>query len=105
MKSKSVERANHESWGEQEPVAPHAMEPAPDSPQDRFARQVGFASYLPLFEASTPLTSAAGKQWLTTALRHNAWIVWNDVDLAVAGTYPTREAAERSLPSPLSRGD
>lgn len=67
--------------------------------------EVGFESYLSLFEASTPLASAAGRKWLTTALRQDQWIVWNDVDLALAGTYPTREAAERSLPSPLSRGE
>jgi hypothetical protein len=73
------------------------------SAHDQFARELGFASYLSLFEASTPIKSAAGRQWFTTALRNDQWIVWNDADLEVAGTYLTREAAERSMPSAEAR--
>jgi hypothetical protein len=83
--------------------APAKPQAAPDSAHDQFARQVGFASYLALFEASTPLTSAMGKQWLLTALRHDQWILWNDTDLSIAGTYPTREAVERDFASLSSR--
>lgn len=75
-------------------------QPLAYSAHDQFARQLGFASYLSLFEASTPVRSAAGRQWLITALRTDEWVVWNDADLAIAGTYLTREAAERSLPLP-----
>ena len=72
-------------------------QPLPVSAHDQFARQLGFASYLSLFEASTPIKSALGKQWLVTALRTDQWILWNDSDLIVAGTYPTREAAELAV--------
>jgi hypothetical protein len=70
----------------------------PASHHDHFARQLGFASYLSLFEGSTPVKSSAGRQWFVTALRTDHWIVWNDADLTISGAYETREAAERSLP-------
>jgi hypothetical protein len=77
-------------------------QPLAASVHDQFARQLGFGSYLSLFEASTPLASAVGKQWFTTALRTDLWVIWNDDDLVTAGTYPTREAAERAVPSSAS---
>ena len=91
-------------------LARHAVDaaaqtqPLPASAHDEFARQLGFASYLSLFEASTPLRSAIGKQWFVTALRSDLWVVWNDSDLMTAGTYPTREAAGRAVPSSASDG-
>jgi hypothetical protein len=81
---------------------PAKTQPLAASVHDQFARQLGFGSYLSLFEASTPLVSAVGKQWFTTALRTDQWVIWNDADLAPAGTYPTREAAERAVPSSAS---
>ena len=89
-------------------LAKHAVDaaaktqPLSASAHDQFARQLGFASYLSLFEASTPLRSAVGKQWFVTALRTDLWVVWNDSDLSTAGTYPTREAAGRAVPSSAS---
>ena len=68
------------------------------SAHDQFARQLGFVSYLSLFEASTPLRGTVGKQWFLTALRTDLWVVWNDTDLTTSGTHPTREAAERAIP-------
>jgi hypothetical protein len=70
---------------------------------EQFARELGFASYLSLFEGSTPVTSAAGKQWFVTSLKTTEWVVWNDDDLSVAGTYPSRDAAERGIPSPTTK--
>jgi hypothetical protein len=125
MARKRSNATGAETWQEHEHVAPpilnqaqklldeagspdlakHAVDaaaktqPLPVSAHDQFARQLGFASYLSLFEASTPIMSAVGKQWLVTALRTDQWILWNDADLTVAGTYPTREAAERAVSS------
>jgi hypothetical protein len=70
---------------------------------EQFARQLGFASYLSLFEGSTPVASAAGKQWFVTALKTQEWVVWNDDDLSIVGTFPSREAAERAVPSPTTK--
>jgi hypothetical protein len=85
-------------------LAKHAVDaatqkPAQGSPQDEFARRLGFASYLLLFEDSALLAAEPGKQWFTTALARDEWILWNDVDLQVAGTFPAREAAEQAIPS------
>jgi len=125
MTAKRLNPDSSETWREHEHVAPpvqiqaqklldeagspdlakHAVDaaaktqPLPASAHDQFARQLGFASYLSLFEASTPLMSAVGKQWFVTALRTDQWILWNDSDLAAAGAYPTRETAERAVPS------
>jgi|GEM_PF-5658020 len=79
-------------------------QPLAASAHDQFARQLGFASYLSLFEASTPIQPAAGKQWFVTALRSDLWVVWNDSDLVALGTYPTRDAAERAVPPATGDG-
>ena len=129
-KDKPSEANTSEAWGEHEHVAPpvqvqaqklldeagspdlakHAINAAAatspataGSPHDQFARQLGFHSYLSLFEASTPAGSAEGRQWFVTALKQDRWILWNDTDLVAAGDYPTRDAAERGVPA-FSRG-
>lgn len=86
-------------------LAKHAVDSAAQaqphgSPQDEFARRLGFASYLSLFEDSALLTAEAGKRWFATALRKDEWVLWNDVDLEVVGSFPAREAAERAVPEP-----
>jgi hypothetical protein len=73
-----------------------AAEPAEAAEQispDAFAKQLGFASYLDLFEASTPISSADGKAWCLTRLAGDEWIVWNDRDLAIAGRFATQDDA------------
>jgi hypothetical protein len=67
------------------------------SPQDEFARSLGFASYLSLFEDSTALSADREKQWFVTAVQRGQWILWNDVDLEEFGRFPTRVAAERAV--------
>jgi len=129
MSAKHVTPNSPETWQEHEHIAPpvqiqaqklldaagspalakHAVDtaktqPLPASVHDQFARQLGFTSYLSLFEASTAVRSAVGKQWFVTALRTDLWVVWNDSDLTTAGTYPTREAAERAVPSSARDG-
>jgi len=88
----SVERA-----GEALESAAHAAEDKQEAPTDRFARQLGFASYLDLFEASTPIASRKGKAWCLTRLPGNGWVVWNDHDLNIAGRCATREEALQNL--------
>jgi hypothetical protein len=66
---------------------------AAEGPPDRFARQVGFASYLDLFETSRPIASADGKAWCLTRLAGDQWIVWNDRDLTIAAQYATQDEA------------
>ena len=76
-----------------------ATQPATGSPQDEFARNLGFASYLSLFEDSKRLAAGQGKQWFVTAIRNGQWILWNDKDLALFGTFDSREEAERAVPA------
>ncbi|HUE70912.1 MAG TPA: hypothetical protein VMP01_08480 [Pirellulaceae bacterium] len=85
-------------------LAKHAVDsaaprPAQGSPQDEFARRLGFGSYLSLFEDSALLVSESHKQWFATAVARDEWILWNDADLQVVGRFPAREAAERAIPS------
>jgi hypothetical protein len=84
-------------------LARHALDAAEPagvgaSRQDAFARRWGFTSYLELFEASTLVRSAAGKNWRIAALPHDGWIVWNETDLHVERTYVTREEAASQVP-------
>ena len=46
--------------------------------KDEFARNLGFATYLSLFEDSKRLAAGQGKQWFVTAIRNGQWILWND---------------------------
>jgi len=66
---------------------------APEPPTDRFAHELGFASYLDLFEASTPVASSDEKAWCITHLRNGEWVVWNDRELTIEGRYKTQEEA------------
>jgi hypothetical protein len=75
---------------------------APASPsassQDEFAQRWGFRSYLELFEASTGVRAAVGKNWLVTALADGGWIVWNDTDLRADTRYSTHSQAVAQVP-------
>jgi hypothetical protein len=82
-------------------LAKHAVDVAAigrgeGSPQDQFARRLGFASYLSLFEDSSLLFAQQDKQWFVTAIRNGEWILWNDADLMVTGIYATKDAALRA---------
>ena len=79
--------------------AAQQRQPALASPQDEFARQWGFTSYLELFEGSTLVRSAAGKNWLLAVVPQGGWIVWNETDLNANRAHPTREEALAQIPS------
>jgi hypothetical protein len=83
----SIDRAKAALDEAAEPGGGRRMSP------DTFAKQLGFASYLDLFEASTPISSADGKAWCLTRLAGDEWIVWNDRDLAIAGRFATQDEA------------
>ncbi len=72
--------------------------PARASAQDEFARRWGFRSYLELFESSTLVHTAAGKNWRITAVPSGGWIAWNETDLQADRTYSTREEATSQVP-------
>jgi hypothetical protein len=74
-------------------------EPDGGWPQEALSRRWGFASYLELFEASTLVRSAAGKNWRVAAVPHDGWIVWNEADFHADLAYPTREEALAQVPS------
>ena len=85
-------------------LAKHAVdslaEPQPAAAdKDEFARRLGFASYLDLFEASTRATSDGGRNWFITALRGGSWIAWNDADLIASDTFPSAAEARRQIPA------
>lgn len=73
--------------------------PAVGTPQDEFARRWGFTSYLELFEASTLVRSAVGKNWRVVVAPQGGWIVWNETDFRADRTYPTREEAIAQIPA------
>jgi hypothetical protein len=72
---------------------PSALRP---SSRDEFAQQLGFASYLELFEASQPLRTEGEKRWCATAVE-DRWIVWNDQDLQASRPFDSAEAAAASV--------
>lgn len=63
------------------------------APADRLAERLGFASYLDLFEGSTPLAYVGQKAWMMTRLPSGEWAVWNDRDLEVEARYATQDEA------------
>jgi len=62
--------------------------------KEDFARRWGFASFLEMFEASTPVGDAGGKKkWLLTALRGGKFLLWNDGEIGSAQEFESREEA------------
>lgn len=72
-------------------------EPIATTEHDQFARNLGFESYLALFEASTPLKARTDRDWIVTALKSDHWIVWTAADLEILGTYPSEEEVRRAV--------
>jgi hypothetical protein len=68
------------------------------SEQDSFAKRWGFQSYLDLFEASSLVRSAAGKNWRLNVVA-GGWIVWNETDLAASKVFATKQDALAAVPS------
>jgi len=66
----------------------------PPLTKEEFARRWGFASFLEMFEASTPVGDAGGKKkWLVTALRGGRFLLWNDGEIGSAQEFESREEA------------
>lgn len=62
--------------------------------KEEFARHWKFASFLEMFEATTPIGNAGGKKkWLLTALRGGKWLLWNEVEPNSAQTFDSRDVA------------
>jgi hypothetical protein len=81
----SVELAKQALDKAREPTAPAASKEA-------LAKQLGYVSYLDLFEASTAFSDASGRPWYLTLDRSGSFLLWNEADLTPS-RYPTREAA------------
>jgi hypothetical protein len=60
--------------------------------RDDFARQHGFASYLEMFESSTPVATADSRKWCITPVAGGKWLAWNDGDRAAA-SFDSKDAA------------
>ena len=72
---------------------------APALTKEDFARRWGFASFLEMFEASTPAGKADGKKkWLLTALRGGKFLRWNDGEIGSAQEFESREEALAQIP-------
>jgi hypothetical protein len=72
---------------------------APPLTKEDFARRWGFASFLEMFEASTPVGDAGGqKKWLLTALRGGKYLRWNDGEIGSAQEFESREEALARMP-------
>jgi hypothetical protein len=73
---------------------------APPLTKEDFARRWGFASFLEMFEASTPVGKADGKKkWLLTALRGGKFLLWNDGEIGAAQEFESREEALARIPA------
>jgi hypothetical protein len=64
--------------------------------QQALAAELGFASYLELFEASTPVL-ATDAAWCVTNDRQGQWVVWNDRDLQVRQRFSSKDEAVGSV--------
>ena len=72
---------------------------APPLTKEDFARRWGFASFLEMFEASTPVGKADGKKkWLLTALRGGEFLLWNDGMIGAAQKFKSRDEALARIP-------
>lgn len=70
----------------------------PLSTKEEFARNWKFASFLEMFEATTPVGNAGGKKkWLLTALRGGQWLLWNDAEIHAAQAFDSRDEALQRL--------
>src|SRR5437762_14285956 len=68
--------------------------------KEDFARRWGFASFLEMFEASTPVGDAGGKKkWLLTTLRGGKFLLWNDGEIGSAQEFKSREEALTRIPA------
>lgn len=77
-----------------------ATRPATHPQGAALARQWGFGSYLELFEASKPVATEGSRHWMATNVGPDKWIVWNDGDFNVLGTFKTPEEAAAQVPHP-----
>lgn len=66
---------------------------------DTLAKSLGFASYLELFEASTPVASADGRHWFATPVDRGAWIAWNHEELNPSRRLASKEDTVRLIQS------
>jgi hypothetical protein len=93
MSTKQSANSPHASIDFATPTASPKRAAAPLT-KEEFARRWGFASFLEMFEASTPVGDAGGKKkWLLTALRGGRFLLWNDGEIGSAQEFKSREEA------------
>ena len=61
--------------------------------KDAAARNFGFASYLEMFEAATPVRSSDERSLLLAATPTRQWVAWSGEDLAGAEVFESMESA------------
>jgi hypothetical protein len=52
-----------------------------------------------MFETSTLVRSAVGKNWRVAVVPRGGWIAWNETDFEADRSYPTREEAVAQIPA------
>lgn len=80
-----------------QPLARPASEHEPSADNDGFARQLGFASYLELFETSTPVASGDARHWFATPVDQGRWVAWNQEERQASSAFDSKERAVRYI--------
>jgi hypothetical protein len=78
--------------------APERMANPGSELKDRFAQELGYQSYLELFEGSTPVPTHDGKAWCVSNDNEGNWIAWNDQDLSIHRRGSSKEEAIAAVP-------
>ncbi len=88
-------------------LARHAIEAAGAEPttdsnlserQQQLCQSLGFRDMHDLMEHSTPIESNDGKQWFTTELADDRWVVWREEEYRVDRHFASREEALANVP-------
>lgn len=65
--------------------------------KDALAAQLGFDSYLDMFESSTIVTAPSGETFYITGERSGAWAVWSERTLDTGKRFKTMDDAEQFI--------
>lgn len=69
------------------------IQSAPATSDDELARQLGYGSFLELFEASSPTDTSNGRHWCVTPTSYGKWVAWDRKNRHVSHEFDSRDAA------------
>ena len=75
--------ARNQQGAKADPRDPARSTDSLEKQKSRLAEELGYASYLEMFEASTPVPTQDGKAWCVTSDQQGSWVAWNDQELNV----------------------